>query len=803
MNKSIKKLFTTNTDDENLEQSPREQEGKLRTSRILLATITLSLLLILMTLHLNAGYTALHLGEVSPVEVRAGHSVYYVNSVRTKDLKRAAENAVAPVYSQLPDAQIDAERSMRSLFQQAANERSNLQSSGNNSRSAINRAVSSSQFNSMLSGSAVRKMLTEPATVFEHVENVTERLVNNAMQREIRNNGSDLNQTRNEVKKQIANSLPDKEDAALADTVANEALRPNWVLNAQRTTEAREAAARSQPPDMERLLPGDRILTAGQIVNREALDKLRALGLVSQNQEITTTVVTSLLALLMTGIALVYMSRGLPAIYSDTRRMALLATIVLSSLFAMKVGAALFGLQISGAQTGYLSVVSVTAGGMLVCVLLDTNLAVLIVALLSVQAGLLMNFELRFTVMTLISGLAGVACANPARKRSNLPFVAFTLIAVNIGMVWLLGMLFSDTFTEIVRATAWAAAAAAMSLFLHWTGAMLLERPFGILTHSSLLELSSTDKPLLQQLCARAPGTYAHSIMVGTLAETAAREIGADALLCRVGGYYHDIGKMNHPEFFIENQKRENVHSKLSPSLSALLIIGHVRDGIAMAKEARLPDEIKDMIAQHHGTTLIQYFYHRALTDEGISDCPPAGMEDRFRYPGPKPQTRETAIVMLADSVEAAARSLDKPDSEQIEALVTAIFRSKIEDGQLDDSSLTFRDTHLISESFLHVMGATMHSRVKYPWQMKESSEENGSAVVTGSTSTQTSGTYSVHTPFINSSLAALNRMSQVQGELPAPDNPRSEAAIYDPELQYVDYYLNKSEYHPSDETSS
>ena len=255
-------------------------------------------------------------------------------------------------------------------------------------------------------------------------------------------------------------------------------------------------------------------------------------------------------------------------------------------------------------------------------------------------------------------------------------------------------------------------------MFLFWFGVLMLERPFGILTRSSLLELSAFDRPLLQQLCAVAPGTYAHSMLVGTLAESGAQAIGADALLCRVGGYYHDIGKMKRPDFFVENQRRGNVHGRLSPSLSALIITAHVRDGVEMSQDQKLPKEIRDIIGQHHGTTLIRYFYHQALADcESLQEVPD-GLEERFRYPGPKPQTREAAIVMLADSVEAAARSIDKPSQERLEALIEGIVRDKIDDKQLEESPLTFRDVQKISEAFLHVLTAMMHGRIEYPKEM-------------------------------------------------------------------------------------
>ena len=410
-----------------------------------------------------------------------------------------------------------------------------------------------------------------------------------------------------------------------------------------------------------------------------------------------------------------YIHRTLPALYANTQRLALLSVIVLLSVFGLKVGATMLGLQISNGQLVYLGMMSVTAAGMLVTVLLDRGLAVLIVALLAMLSGLIMNHEIRFAVMTLMSSLVGIVVVSPARSRNNLVHVTLALGAVNIGLVWLLGALWGNTFEELRNGTIWAVASSAFATFLFWFGVLMLERPFGILTHTALLELSTFDRPLLRQLCAVAPGTYAHSMMVGTLAESAAQAIGADALLCRVAGYYHDIGKMKRPDFFVENQQGTNIHGRLSPSLSALIITAHVRDGADMAREHKLPTEIRDIIEQHHGTTLIRYFYHRALADCETTGEIPAGLEERFRYQGPKPRTREAAIVMLADSLEAAARSLEKPSQERLEALIHSIIRDKSDDGQFDDCPLTFQDLRKVEKSFAHVLGAMMHERIAYP----------------------------------------------------------------------------------------
>ncbi len=774
-----------------------------RLKRILLAIVTVGALTALMAAHLRNSTVSLRLGQISPREIRAGRSVFYVDTSSTKRLQEAAMNAVPPVYDTDDRAATEAQRTMNQLFAEMQRERAQLRANGNVTRKHLIQALATSQFSSMLPTDALKRLLTIPSPIFQHLRDVTQSQVNAAMQRDIRNNGTDLRRVTGEVNEYLDNMLQSKDDRDVAMAVVTQSLLPNRILDQQRTELARETARRAQPPDVERVLAGDRILAAGERVNQQALDKLYALGLRSQHQELTTAVVTSLLAALMVVLVMGYLARNLPALYKDTRRMALLATIVLLGVLAIKVGAILFGFQVTGGQLGYLSMTSVTAAGMLVCVLLDTNLAILIVALLAVQSGLLMNFEIRFTVMTLMGGLVGVACANPARRRSNLPIVAVALAAVNISMVWLLGLLFSDTLHELLKGSSWAAGAAAMSLFLYWTGALALEKPFGILTHSALLDLSAFDRPLLQRLCAVAPGTYAHSIMVGTLAESAAQVIGADALLCRVAGYYHDIGKMNHPDFFVENQRHENVHSRLSPSLSALMIIGHVRDGIVLARENRLPQEICDIIAQHHGTTLIQYFYHRALADNASGGCPSPGLEQRFRYPGPRPQTRESAIVMLADSVEAATRSLDQPDQEQLATMVNTIVRCKIEDGQLDECGLTFRDARMISEAFMHVLGAMLHGRIAYPGPTApENLVSNGTAAVRAAVSRGLSND-TTNIADINSELQSAfpsyDAFPIEQGELPAPDAAYPAFPIFSPDISYGNYDLQSSDTTSSD----
>jgi putative nucleotidyltransferase with HDIG domain len=246
----------------------------------------------------------------------------------------------------------------------------------------------------------------------------------------------------------------------------------------------------------------------------------------------------------------------------------------------------------------------------------------------------------------------------------------------------------------------------------------ILESFFSRSTPITLLEVGDFNRPLLRRLMMEAPGTYHHTLLVSALAEQAAEAIGANSLLCRVGMYYHDIGKLEHPDYFIENQTmRKNIkdkaelHDKLNPSISSLVILAHVKDGVALARTYDVPDEVIRFIPEHHGTSLIKYFYMRAL-EHGDEETPPS---DSFRYPGPKPHSKETVIGMLADSVEAASRAMEEPTYERLKSLVEKIVNSKLMDGQFDEAPITLQDLRKIMDSFTASLSAIYHVRIEYP----------------------------------------------------------------------------------------
>ncbi len=314
---------------------------------------------------------------------------------------------------------------------------------------------------------------------------------------------------------------------------------------------------------------------------------------------------------------------------------------------------------------------------------------------------------------------AAVLALNRVRSRTKLISVGATAAVTYFVLTWATGLLAAQQIQMLLWDALLRALWGIMAGFLMGGSLPFMEKLFGIVTDINLLELSDVSHPLLLDLMRKAPGTYNHSVTVATLAEAAAEQIGANSLVCRVGSYFHDVGKMLKPHYFIENQSNSvNRHETLNPAMSTLIIIGHVKDGANLAHEHSLPQTIIDLIEQHHGTTLVEYFYQEAAREVLEDTEKEADVEESaFRYPGPKPQSREACILMLADAVESASRTLSEPTPGRIEGLVHELTLKRLLDGQFDECSITLQEISLIKESLIKSVNAIYHGRVKYPEQ--------------------------------------------------------------------------------------
>jgi putative nucleotidyltransferase with HDIG domain len=342
--------------------------------------------------------------------------------------------------------------------------------------------------------------------------------------------------------------------------------------------------------------------------------------------------------------------------------------------------------------------------------LLSVRIGVIYALLMSIFAGMLSGIKFDVFFVMFCSGFAIIINIEKIRKRSD--FISSSLksaatAALIVGMFYLLD--FYKTPKEFMKILSYCILNFAASIIIILTFMPLFEKLFSRVTNIKLIELSDFNNPLLKQLMVEAPGTYHHSLMTATIAEAAADAVGVNSLLARVGAYYHDVGKLKNPQYFIENQSGgTNPHDPLTPAMSSLILISHIKDGAALAKKHNLDKEIIDCIEQHHGTTSIHFFYHKAL------EANPDVNLDSFRYPGPKPQTKVAAIVMIADSCEAAVRALEEPTAVRIQDVVEKIINNKFTDGQFSDCPITLKDLQSIRNSIASSLISVYHARIEY-----------------------------------------------------------------------------------------
>lgn len=349
--------------------------------------------------------------------------------------------------------------------------------------------------------------------------------------------------------------------------------------------------------------------------------------------------------------------------------------------------------------------------GMLITVLLNYKIAIIVNLALAALVGLLLESGLNSAVLSAITGMLGIYMATKMQTRNSLFLVGLTLGSATMLLMFGMELILLEDWIPALRSSLWGIGSGMLSAILTVGTMPIWENLFGVITPIRLVELSNPNTPLLKRMLTEAPGTYHHSIIVANLAESASDAIGANGLLARVGAYYHDVGKLKRPHYFKENMiSSENPHDKIDPVLSTSIITTHSKDGIEIAKKYRIPRILHEFISSHHGTSLVTYFYHKAKTinekDTKLDD---------FRHLGPKPRTLEAAIVMMADTVEAAVRALPEPNPAKVEALIRKLLKDKLEDGQLDDCHLTLKDISSIATAFTNVICGIFHERVEYP----------------------------------------------------------------------------------------
>jgi cyclic-di-AMP phosphodiesterase PgpH len=685
----------------------------LHSRRLLVGLVTGAALSTLLTIQLLPDKVSLRIGQIAPEDIVAHKYAQYEDTAATSRMQRVAEQSVPNQYANDHGAPRQAEEDVRRLF--AAFRRAR------NTPTTAARVAESlkSELGRSYPVEAVEAALRADPVAFQRLEAEALRLVRATMARTIRDDTDELPRARRALAAVLTGRDAGLSPAALQarralSLLLPTVLRPNRILDVAATTDERRNEAEAVQPVYRTLSRGDVIIRRGDRVTEEHIARFQTLDLQRPHIDFATALSLCLTCFALVGLTGVYLYQFHRRIWASLPSLVLLSITVCATVLLMRLTWMMLGLKLSGTQLGYTGVIGTATAAMLIAVLLNPSIAFFVAALMAVLTGVLVNNELRFTVLAMLSGFVGVHVVADIRDRAGLLRAALILSVVNAGAsLLLLGISSADFVTDAAFGLAWGVIGGIASAFLFALGAALLERPFRVTTHLTLLELSDPNKPLLKRLAMEAPGTYSHSIIVGNLAEAAAEAIGADALFARVASYYHDIGKMIRPQFFVENQQRGNIHNRMTPSLSRLVVTSHVKDGVELAEQYRLPAPIIDIIREHHGTCLIKYFYHQA-TVAGTEEAGPA-LEYQFRYDGPRPRTKESGIIMIADAAEAASRTLEKPTPGRLRELIERIVRDRLADGQLDDCELTFKDLEKIIASTTRSLTGMLHGRIDYP----------------------------------------------------------------------------------------
>lgn len=642
-----------------------------------------------------------HVGDRAAHDIVARADVEVPDPGLTQARRFEARTAVPDVYVH------DRQRSERLLAEFAAESRARFPGAEASAEAA---AAALREVMGGLVVSSRTLLERQPAILVSHVPGGTEDRLDSY------DRILDLEQARARVREIL------REDPPLADLAAK-FVDANTAFDPAATAARRERAAADVLPIQIRVPKGTVLVREGEAITAEGLARIEAarrtpFATTSALGQVGIAVVVAMLAFFLHRYTRYHQRAFKKVRHLHALLVSVLVTMLLVAQAILWIAAEAthrLGAPFNDISL-YAYLVPFGGGAMLVALLANGRIAMVYSAFVAVFFGAATGWDAYRLVWTLLVQWAGVYAITTYRERAAL--IRAGLVVGAAGAIAALAI-------EAIRRTLDPVSHSLYGAGLAFVGGALgagilvsfalpvLERAFNVLTDVRLLELSNVSHPLLSQLAVKAPGTYNHSMTVGTLAEEAAKAIGANSLFCRVAAFYHDIGKLKKPEYYVENQRGVNPHDRLAPSMSALIVAAHVKDGVKLARDAKLPEQIIDIIPQHHGTRRMSYFFEKAKRTAN----PALGEvhEEDFRYPGPKPQTREAAIFMLADGIEAAARTLEDPTPNRLREVIHKIASTVVLDGQLDECDLTFADLERIEEAFLRTLTSMYHHRVDYP----------------------------------------------------------------------------------------
>ena len=650
------------------------------------------------------------IGKPAKRDVKANYNFSDVDEVATEIARKKAAESVPIVMTTEPSIT----NSVMSDFHQTLTMLANVKKKKEKLEDITNVHPETS-FNIFIKESIFDKLLDMDDVTFNSVTDIALNLLYNTMSMGVsaspKNYSLVSDESINELKKNVDELKVTEDEKEIIFSLLSSTIRPNMKQDWAEIKKRQQEAMSKVSPIMIFITKGQTIIREGDIVTPKDLDILSDMDI--YNSSPMRDVISSFIISLILVSILYY---GANILYSPMIKDGITLSIVCSIII---LTALICRLSLNS-DTAYISgkyistyFAPIAMASIAIQLIYDSNAAFIVTFVLCIISGIISrNFST--IVVSFITGFSSVILFAKIQKRSQMVTASACVMFINIitAVVMNTYIEVSDTrfFTPIFIAGSNAFVSCIFAIGL----VFLLENLSSIVTNIKLLDLANPSEPLLKELTTKAPGSHVHCILVSNLAEAGAMAIGANPILAKVGAYYHDIGKTKQPSMFIENQFGAlNPHDKVTSNLSKVIIISHVRQGVELAKKAKLPDPIVDIIAQHHGTSLLKYFYAKALkTDKNIR-------EENFRYPGPKPQTKEAAVVMMSDCIEAAVRSLKKPDAYKIESMINMLINGMLNDGQFNECELTFKDIDTLKKVFLKSMTSLYHTRIEYPDQKK------------------------------------------------------------------------------------
>jgi putative nucleotidyltransferase with HDIG domain len=683
-------------------------------------------------------------GDIATREIKSPYDLLVEDQKSTEENRREAEGSVLSVYDYDPVVLTDAERLVQSTFTGSPGSPKKGTpgaNAGQESESSLRplltsrewRILTKERFNPSL-GEAIldlvtpvlRKGIVSDKELLDPdaEKGIVERNVQTREERTLASTSSllDLREAKARIRTQSGPLLADlrPDVRAVLVKIAENLVKPNLSFNKGETEDRKVKARTKVSPVYFQVKRGEVILRRGDRVREDHLVKIHALQKAQERSNLvsmligfillTLVVLTSLYQFSSRNIRKFALSRKDMLFFSTT----LVAAIGLLRLFQM-ITDILGGEFLSIPSSSYQYLFPIATGAMLIRIVLNSEVAIVYTILASYFASVLVGNQLFMFIFTFIGSIVGAHRVAQCEQRGIIIKAGLVVGGINVLMVFAYQLISGGPLNMVVLSDlGMGFLAGPLASVLVLGVAPIIESLFGYTTDIKLLELANMDNPLLKDLILQAPGTYHHCVIVGTLVEGGAKSVSANPLLARVSAYYHDIGKLKKPLYFIENAGGiESKHDHLTPHMSSLILLSHVKDGIELARDFRLGERIESIIQQHHGTSLISYFYQKAKEHENPEM--ESLEEDRFRYPGPKPQTKEAGIVMLADAVEATSRNLSEPTPARIKSLVQGIINNIFLDGQLEECELTLKDLHKIEESFTRTLLGIFHRRIDYP----------------------------------------------------------------------------------------